>query len=248
MVQPDPKLPDQLPSAKLFSHDPVVRALCVFLAGMIVLLALDLASEPRGRVGEDRAIESTLAASSQALAKATGGIDEGEPSPDTDERQERARSAAFFLEQAGLAWRRGEDAAPERLEAERAGAAALAFLGRLWLLGWLMLPLGALAARLACPRTEGRHPRWALNYAARALGGAAGLIALALTAFRLGVPAPFAFAPLVTAIVVLNAWLLAEHARLDRAAALLRLGPILVILTVSLMVARELLVALDLLL
>lgn len=237
MAQPEPNAP-QVPSAAFSSRDPVARAFAVFLAGMILLLAIDMASEPRGRVGEDRAIESALAAGNQALATAAAD-------PADAEREERARSAAFFLEQAGLAWRRGE--AGEPMAAQRGGTAALAFLGKLWVLGWLMLPVGALAARLACPHTEGRDRRWALHYGARALGGSAGLIALALTAFRLGVPAPFALAPLVTAIVVLNAWLLAEHARLDRAATLLRLCPILVILTVALILARELLASLALL-
>ncbi|MBB3034722.1 hypothetical protein [Alteriqipengyuania lutimaris] len=246
MASPDPETL-QLPTARLVSRDPVARTLMVFLAGMILLLAIDLASEPRGRLGEDRAIESALADGNQAFSKVTQAGEPGEPPPGDAERHERARSAAFFLEQAGLAWRRGEAAPPEQLRVERGGAVALAFLGKLWVLGWLMLPVGAFASRLACPHTEGRDRRWALHFGARALGGSAGLIALAVTAYRLGVPAPFAFAPLATAIVVLNAWLLAEHARLDRAATLLRLGPILVILTVALMLARELLLGLGLL-
>ena len=54
-------------------------------------------------------------------------------------------------------------------------------------------------------------------------------------------------APLVSAIVVLNAWLLSKHARIDRAATLLRLAPILVILTVVLMLGREMLLSLAIL-
>ena len=84
-------------------------------------------------------------------------------------------------------------------------------------------------------------------YGASALGGSGGLIALALTIHALGAPAQWVLAPLVSAIVVLNAWLLSKHARIDRAATLLRLAPILVILTVVLMLGREMLLSLAIL-
>ena len=47
--------------------------------------------------------------------------------------------------------------------------------------------------------------------------------------------------------MVLNAWLLSKYARTDRAATLLRLAPILVILTVALMLGREMLLSLAIL-
>lgn len=226
--------------------DPVIRALILFMAGMSLLLLIDIASEPRGRIGQDRAIEGALSVSGQALGAVTdseGPADEA----NSAERRERARSAAFFLEQATLAWRRETDATPQAIEAEAGASGVLAFLGKLWVLGWLLLPFGALAARLSCPAVEHRHPRWALTYGALALGGSAGLIALALAIYALGVGAPFVLAPLVTAIVVLNAWLLRMHARMDRAATLLRLAPVLVILTVGLIIAREMLLHLGIL-
>jgi hypothetical protein len=226
--------------------DPVLRALIIFLAGMALLLAIDLASEPRGRAGENRAIEAALAAGNGTLADVSQ-LPDGEESPEAAERRERAQSAAFFLEQASLAWRRGDATPPERIKAERTGTAALAFLTKLWAIGWLLLPLGMLAARLSCPRLEGRHPRWALLYGASALGGSGGLIALALAIHALGAPSQLVLAPLVSAIVVLNAWLLSKYARTDRAATLLRLAPILVILTVALMLGREMLLSLAIL-
>ena len=207
---------------------------------MALLLILDIASEPRGQIGQDRAIEGALSSSSQALGTVTQS--EG-TAGDTDSagRRERAQSAAFFLEQANVAWRRDTDATPQEIEAEIGAAGVLAFLGKLWVLGWLLLPFGSLAARLTCPMVEHRDPRWALIYGASALGGSAGLVALALALYALGIGAPFVLAPLVTAIVILNAWLLRRHARLDRATTLLRLAPVLVILTVGLIAAREVL-------
>ena len=248
MPDPAPSGPtaDTVDAATGVSGDQVLRALLIFLAGMALLLAIDLASEPRGRAGEDRAIEAALSAGNGTLADVARAPD-GEESRETAERRERAQSAAFFLEQASLAWRRGDSTPPERIEAELSGTAALAFLNKLWAIGWLLLPLGMLAARLSCPRIEGRHPHWALLYGASALGGSGGLIALALTIHALGVPAQFVLAPLVSAIVVLNAWLLSTHARIDRAATLLRLAPILVILTVVLILARQLLLSLSIL-
>ena len=248
MAEPAPTTPAParlcLPGAGL--ADPVLRALLILLVGMILLLAIDLASEPRGVTGEDRAIESALAANSRALAEVTGAPG-SELSAEEAERRERAQSAAFFLEQANLAWRRGDTASPEQIDAERGAADVIVFFGKLWMLGWLLLPLGALAARFACPQAEGRHPRWALLYGANALGGSAGFVALAIAFHSLGVPAPFVLPPLVSAIVVLNAWLLRRHAQTDRAATLLRLAPILVILTVGLTVTREILLHLAIL-
>ena len=156
--------------------DPVIRALILFVAGMSLLLLIDIASEPRGRigqerahgtarsdrllegeraklldmenmlakkvVGQDRAIEGALSASGQALGTVTdseGPADEA----NIAERRERARSAAFFLEQATLAWRRETDATPQAIEAEAGASGVLAFLGKLWVLGWLLLPFGA---------------------------------------------------------------------------------------------------------
>lgn len=227
-------------------RDPVMRALTIFLAGMALLLAIDLASEPRGQIGQDRAIDGALSQVNSALADVARGPASDE-SAAAAERRERAQSATFFLEQASLAWRRGDETPPEQVEAARGSTNALAFLGKLWVLGWLLLPLGMLAARLSCPRVEGRHPRWALLYGASALGGSGGLIALALAIHALGAPAQLVLAPLVSAIVALNAWLLRDHARTDRAATLLRLAPILVILTVVLMLARQLLLSLAIL-
>ncbi len=227
-------------------RDPVMRALTIFIAGMALLLAIDLASEPRGRIGQDRAIDSALSQGNAALSDVTRAPD-GEETPEAAERRERAQSATFFLEQANLAWRRGEEPPSDRLAAAQGGTGALAFLGKLWALGWLLLPLGMLAARLSCPRIEGRHPHWALLYGASALGGSGGLIALAIAIQALGAPSQFVLAPLVSAIVALNAWLLRDHARTDRASTLLRLAPILVILTVLLMLAREVLLRLAIL-
>tara|TARA_B100000678_G_scaffold289652_1_gene300689 strand:+ start:286 stop:993 length:708 start_codon:yes stop_codon:yes gene_type:complete len=218
----------------------LLRALAIFVAGMALLLAIDLLSEPTGQIGQDRAIEGALSASNEALSSVTEpGAAKDDPA--AAERRERAQSSAFFLEQANLAWRRGEDSAPEEAAVELGGAAVLAVLGKLWMLGWLLLPLGALAARLACPGAAWRHPHWYALFAARSLGGSGGLVALALTAYGLGAPAPFVLAPLVSAIVVLNAWLLREHAKLDRSATLLRLGPLLIIIAVLLVLAREIL-------
>lgn len=229
-------VPTPAPDSRLRA-DPLVRALAIFVAGMALLLAIDLASEPRGTAGEDRAVEAALAAGSEALGEIA---DPAAPAAQTDpERGERARSAAFFLEQARIAWRRGEETGADRMAAEQDGASLLALLGKLWMLGWLLLPLGALAARIACPASEGRAPHWALIYAASSLGGSAGLVALALAIHALGASAPVVIAPLASAIVVLNAWLLREHARLDRAATLLRLAPLLVILAVLLVLVRE---------
>jgi len=243
--------------------DPAQRALAIFLAGMALLLLIDIAAEPNGAIGQNRAIDSALSAATGALAEVTDPADDGGiPAVDTDareaddtgsdepgalQRRERAQSAAFFVEQAGLAWRRGEGTTAESLQTEGGAAAVLAFLGKLWVLGWLLLPLGALAARISCPRMEGRHPRWAFLYGATALGGSAALIALALAIYELGANAPFVLAPLVSAILVLNAWVLQDHARLDRTASLLRLAPILVILTVGLIFARKLLIHLAIL-
>lgn len=238
---PDPPTTsvDRMPRGPLFA-DPLLRALAIFAAGMALLLAIDLASEPTGRVGQDRAIDSALSASNGALAAVTDSdIPIDEEAPREAQRRERAQSTAFFLEQANLAWRRGDTRTPQALETERGSAALLLFLGKLWVIGWLLLPLGALASRLACPRLEGRHPHWTLNYAATSLGGTAGLTALALAIYALGAPAPFVVAPLVTAIVVLNAWLLRDHAKLDPASTLLRLAPLLIILAVTLVLARE---------
>lgn len=220
-----------------------MRALGIFLAGMALLLVIDLASEPRGQIGQDRAIAGALSAGNSALAD-VARAPAGEESAEAAERRERAQSATFFLEQASLAWRRGDRTPPEQVEAERGAATALAFLGKLWMLGWLLLPLGMLAARLSCPRIAGRHPHWALLYGASALGGSGGIIALALALRAIGAPTPLVLAPMVSAIVVLNAWLLREHARTDRAATLLRLAPILVIVTVVLMLARQMLLSL----
>lgn len=240
---------DRERTAPLGIADSCWRALAIFVAGMALLLAIDLASEPRGPTGEDRAIERALASGNQALSTVIGtpamvGVEEEEEDAD---RRERAQATAFFLEQANLAWRRGEQASAVQVEAERGGAAALAFLGKLWMLGWLLLPFGALAARLSCPHMAERDSRWTLVFGASALGGSAGLVALGLGAYGLGAPAPAVLAPLVSAIVVLNAWLLADHAKLDRAATLLRLVPLLVMLTVGLMLAREILVGLAIL-
>tara|TARA_B100000678_G_scaffold132619_1_gene110788 strand:+ start:368 stop:1123 length:756 start_codon:yes stop_codon:yes gene_type:complete len=220
--------------------DPLFRSLAICVAGMALLLLIDIASEPRGHIGQDRAIEAALSTSSEALGSVTQS-EEMADETSAAERRERAQSAAFFLEQANLAWRRGSDATPETIKAEIGASGVLAFFGKLWVLGWLLLPFGALAARISCPTDEDRHPRWALVFGADALGASGGLIALALALYALGIGAPFVLAPLVSAIVVLNAWLLRKHARLDRAAALLRLAPVLVILTVGLIVAREML-------
>tara|TARA_B100000678_G_C18136053_1_gene472799 strand:- start:377 stop:1069 length:693 start_codon:yes stop_codon:yes gene_type:complete len=227
-------------------RDPVMRALAIFLAGMALLLAIDLASEPRGRIGQDRAIDSALSRGNTALTDVARAPD-GAETPEAAERRERAQSATFFLEQASLAWRRGDGTPPDRLAAARGGTSALAFLGKLWALGWLLLPLGMFAARLSCPRIEGRHPHWALLYGASALGGSGGIIALTVAIHALGAPSQLVLAPLVSAIVVLNAWLLSKYARTDRAATLLRLAPILVILTVALMLGREMLLSLAIL-
>ena len=77
--------------------------------------------------------------------------------------------------------------------------------------------------------------------------GSGGIIALTVAIHALGAPAQLVLAPLVSAIVVLNAWLLSKYARTDRAATLLRLAPILVILTVALMLGREMLLSLAIL-
>lgn len=221
--------------------DPLRRALLVFLTGMLLLLLVDIVSEPRGRVGQDRAIAGALSESSHALSAVTDPESDASGDEDAALRRERAQSAAFFVEQAGLAWRRGDAATPAQVRAETGAAAVLAFLGKLWVLGWLLLPLGALAARIACPRAEARHRHWPIIYGANALGGSGFLIALALGAYALGVPAPFVLAPLVSMVVVLNAWMLKAHAAMDHTATLLRLAPILVILTVGLIFARSLL-------
>ncbi len=231
----------------------MLRALAVFVAGMMLLLAIDLGSEPTGHLGQDRAIERALAASDKALRRVTypeegPGEGAGDEPAAAAERRERAQSTAFFLEQANLAWRRAEDRAGERgIATEQGSAAMLHFFGKVWPLGWFLLALGAFAARVACPSAHGRHPYWALLYAATSIGIAGGLIALALGVYGLGAPAPVALAPLVSAIVVLNAWLLHKFGRLDRAATLLRLAPILVVLTVGLLVTHELMVRLALL-
>ncbi|MEL7739202.1 hypothetical protein AAG614_12535 [Citromicrobium bathyomarinum] len=230
--------------------DPLIRALAVFLAGMVLLLALDLVSEPSGRAGEDIAIDRALSGTDHALATVVGDIGEETPDAsdaDSAERRERAQSAAFFVEQANLAWRRGEIDQSDAAEQDRGASALLAFLGELWTLGWLLLPLGALSARLTCPATGMRHPQWPVIFAGEALGGSAAFIALALALHQLGLPARFVLAPLVSAIVVLNAWRLRDHARLDRATTLLRLAPLLVLLTVILIGARIVLVRLGML-
>ena len=92
-----------------------------------------------------------------------------------------------------------------------------------------------------------RHPQWPVIFAGEALGGSAAFIALALALHQLGLPAQFVLAPLVSAMVVLNAWRLRDHARLDRATTLLRLAPLLVLLTVILIGARIVLVRLGML-
>ena len=231
---------------------PPIRALIIFLAGMALLLTLDLAGGPTGRIGQDRAVQSALSAGGEALqsvadGEGSDGFADDTPGDETGERIERARSAAFFLEQANLAWRRGDPRTTQQIEREQGSAALLAFLGKLWTLGWLLLPVGAIGARFSCPMMDGRHPQWALVFGASSLGVSAGLIALALGVHGLGVSAPFVLAPLVTAIVVLNAWLLGKFARLDRAATLLRLAPILVILAAALLLAREALLRLAML-
>lgn len=248
MTMPEPRAPSPEMSRRTrLLDEPVLRALAIFVAGMALLLAIDLASEPTGAIGQDRAVERALSASNSALADIVGPVASPDDTPDAAGRRERAQSTAFFLEQANLAWRRGDTASPQEVALEVGAAAILALLGKLWMLGWLLLPLGALAARLACPRTEGRHAHWVLSFAARSLGGSGALIGLALTAYALGAPAPFVLAPLVGAIVALNAWLLSEHARLDRSATLLRLAPLLVLVTVLLVLAREVLVRLTIL-
>ena len=153
----DPALsgPSPVHPAGGVTGDPVLRALIIFLAGMALLLAIDLASEPRGRAGENRAIEAALAAGNGTLADVSQ-LPDGEESPEAAERRERAQSAAFFLEQASLAWRRGDATPPERIEAERTGTAALAFLNKLWAIGWLLLPLGM------CPAFDGALVQWTL--------------------------------------------------------------------------------------
>ena len=223
-----------------------MRALAILVAGMVLLLAIDLASKPTGAIRQDRAVEGALASGSAAL----GEIVEPEGLADNEaalERRERAQSAAFFIDQANLAWRRDMDGADERSARERGSAAALAVLSKLWLLGWLLAPLGALAARLACPGTQDRHPHWPMIFAATSLGVAGGLIGLALGIRALGVPAPVVLAPLVSAIVVANALLLRKHARLDRPSTLLRLAPLLIIVTVLVVLAREILLRLTIL-
>ena len=133
--------------------DPLIRALAVFLAGMVLLLALDLVSEPSGRAGEDIAIDRALSGTDHALATVVGDIGEETPDAsdaDSAERRERAQSAAFFVEQANLAWRRGEIDQTDAAEQDRGASALLTFLGELWTLGWLLLPLGALSAARAC--------------------------------------------------------------------------------------------------
>jgi len=243
---PEPVTPARAsdPAPPRLLGEPLLRALAIFVAGMALLLAIDLAGEPTGAIGHDRAVERALSASNSALADIIGPVPPVGEEPDAAERRERAQSTAFFLEQANLAWRRGDSATAQDVAAEVGAAAVLAILGKLWMLGWLLLPLGALAARLACPRTEGRDAHWALAFAARSLGGSGGLIALALTVYALGAPAPYVLAPLVSATVALNAWLLSEHAKLDRAVTLLRLGPLLVIVAALLVLAREVLVRL----
>ena len=163
--------------------DPLIRALAVFLAGMVLLLALDLVSEPSGRAGEDIAIDRALSGTDHALATVVGDIGEETPDAsdaDSAERRERAQSAAFFVEQANLAWRRGEIDQTDAAEQDRGASALLTFLGELWTLGWLLLPLGALSARLTCPATGMRHPQWPVIFAGEALGGSVAFIALAL--------------------------------------------------------------------
>ncbi|WP_459788771.1 hypothetical protein [Alteriqipengyuania sp. 357] len=225
----------------------VIRALAILVAGMALLLVIDLAGRPAGTIGQDRAVEGALSSSSATLAEIVGPPttpDDPEAGAAAEERRERAQSAAFFIEQAALAWRREDADAPEQVASELGAAAVLAMLGKLWMLGWLLAPLGALAARLACPGTQDRHPHWSDIFAATSLGVSGGLIGLALGIYGLGAPAPFVLAPLVSAIVVANAWLLALHARLDRTSALLRLAPLLIIVTVLVVLAREILLRL----
>ena len=122
MPDPAPSAPpsDIASPAGGIMRDPVMRALTIFLAGMALLLAIDLASEPRGQIGQDRAIDGALSQVNSALADVARGPASDE-SAAAAERRERAQSATFFLEQASLAWRRGDSTPPERIEAERSG-------------------------------------------------------------------------------------------------------------------------------
>ena len=107
--------------------DPLIRALAVFLAGMVLLLALDLISEPSGRAGEDIAIDRALSGTDHALATVVGDIGEDTPGSSdagSAERRERAQSAAFFVEQANLAWRRGEVDSDPGIEQDRGAVRA----------------------------------------------------------------------------------------------------------------------------